>query len=100
MLAYIGVGGAILGFVSIWFGFNYHAFGGYLKSILHDETLAGIGFVQTTIAVPLIASILVMARNSAIIACRSRQPRMLSSQLKAMRNLISRPLSISCFRFF
>ena len=52
-LAYIGVGGAILGFVSIWFGFNYHSFGGYLKSILHDETLAGIGFVQTTVAVPL-----------------------------------------------
>src|SRR5262249_50899538 len=51
MLAYIGIGGFILGFVSTWFGFNYHEFGGYLKAILHDETLSGIGFVQTTIAV-------------------------------------------------
>ena len=86
MLAYLGLGGAILGFVSMWFGFNYHAFGGYLKSILHDETLAGIGFVQTTISVPLIASILVVARNSAVI-CADLGNRTLSSQLPAMRNL-------------
>src|SRR5262249_4244565 len=80
------LGGLILGFVSIWFGFSYHSFGGYLKSILHDETLAGIGFVQTTVAVPLIASILVNARNSAIIAA-DLSNRVLSSQLKAMHNL-------------
>ncbi|WP_207461208.1 ATP-binding cassette domain-containing protein [Azospirillum sp. SYSU D00513] len=86
MLAYVALGGVILGFVSIWFGFNYHSFGGYLKSILHDETLAGIGFVQTTVAVPLIASILVVARNSAIIAA-DLSNRVLSSQLRAMRNL-------------
>jgi ABC-type multidrug transport system ATPase subunit/ABC-type transporter Mla maintaining outer membrane lipid asymmetry permease subunit MlaE len=86
MLGYLGLGGAILGFVSIWFGFNYHSFGGYLKSILHDETLAGLGFVQTTVAVPLIGSILVNARNSAIIAA-DLSNRGLSSQLKAMENL-------------
>lgn len=86
MLAYVGVGGAILGFVSIWFGFNYHSFGGYLKSILHDETLAGIGYVQTTIAVPLVASILVVARNSAIISADLGN-RIMSSQFRAMRNL-------------
>lgn len=86
MLAYLGLGGAILGFVSMWFGFNYHSFGGYLKSILHDETLAGIGFVQTTISVPLIASILVVARNSAVI-CADLGNRTLSAQLPAMRNL-------------
>ncbi len=86
MLAYVGLGGIILGFVSIWFGFNYHAFGGYLKSILHDETLAGIGFVQTTIAVPLVASILVVARNSAVISADLGN-RQLSSQFRAMGNL-------------
>lgn len=86
MLGYVFVGGAILGFVSVWFGFNYHSFGGYLKSILHDETLAGIGYVQTTIAVPLVASILVVARNSAIIAADLGN-RILSSQFRAMRNL-------------
>src|SRR5690606_25479770 len=86
MLAYVFVGGAILGFVSIWFGFNYHSFGGYLKSILHDETLAGIGYVQTPNAVPLVASILVVARNSAIIAADLGN-RIMSSQFRAMRNL-------------
>lgn len=86
MLAYLGLGGLILGFVSIWFGFNYHAFDGYLKSILHDETLAGIGFVQTTITVPLIASILVVARNSAVISADLGN-RVLSSQMRAMSNL-------------
>jgi ABC-type multidrug transport system ATPase subunit/ABC-type transporter Mla maintaining outer membrane lipid asymmetry permease subunit MlaE len=86
MLAYIALGGFILGFVSTWFGFNYHEFGGYLKAILHDETLAGIGFVQTTIAVPLIASILVVARNSAVITADLGN-RVLSSQFRAMKNL-------------
>jgi ABC-type multidrug transport system ATPase subunit/ABC-type transporter Mla maintaining outer membrane lipid asymmetry permease subunit MlaE len=86
MLAYVALGGIILGFVSTWFGFNYHAFGGYLKSVLHDETLAGVGFVQTTIAVPLISSILVVARNSAVIAADLGN-RVLSSQFRAMSNL-------------
>jgi len=86
MLAYVGLGGIILGFVSVWFGFNYHAFGGYLKSILHDETLAGIGFVQTTIAVPLMSSILIVARNSAVITADLGN-RLLSSQFRAMGNL-------------
>jgi ABC-type multidrug transport system ATPase subunit/ABC-type transporter Mla maintaining outer membrane lipid asymmetry permease subunit MlaE len=86
MLAYVALGGFILGFVSVWFGFNYHEFGGYLKAILHDETLAGIGFVQTTIAVPLVASILVVARNSAVITADLGN-RVLSSQFRAMNNL-------------
>jgi ABC-type multidrug transport system ATPase subunit/ABC-type transporter Mla maintaining outer membrane lipid asymmetry permease subunit MlaE len=86
MLAYIAIGGFILGFVSTWFGFNYHEFGGYLKAILHDETLSGIGFVQTTIAVPLVASILVVARNSAVITADLGN-RVLSSQFRAMNNL-------------
>jgi ABC-type multidrug transport system ATPase subunit/ABC-type transporter Mla maintaining outer membrane lipid asymmetry permease subunit MlaE len=86
MLAYVALGGIILGFVSVWFGFNYHELGGYLKAILHDETLAGIGFVQTTIAVPLVASILVVARNSAVITADLGN-RVLSSQFRAMNNL-------------
>src|SRR6185436_17852435 len=86
MLAYVGLGGFILGFVAVWFGFNYNEFGGYLKAILHDQTLSGIGFVQTTIAVPLIASILVVARNSAVITADLGN-RVLSSQFRAMNNL-------------
>ncbi|MGQ9366059.1 ATP-binding cassette domain-containing protein [Azospirillum sp. A39] len=86
MLLYVALGGAIVGFVEIWFGFNYHSFGGYLKSLLHDETLVGLGFIQVTVAVPLITSILVVARNNAIIAADLGN-RVLSSQFRAMHNL-------------
>jgi ABC-type multidrug transport system ATPase subunit/ABC-type transporter Mla maintaining outer membrane lipid asymmetry permease subunit MlaE len=86
MLIYMGIGGLIMGFVSMWFGFNYNSLGGYLKSLLHDETLVGLGFVQNTIAVPLVSSILFVARNNAIIAADIGN-RVLSSQFKAMDNL-------------
>ncbi|SMH35464.1 ABC-type multidrug transport system, ATPase component [Azospirillum lipoferum] len=86
MLIYMGMGALIMGFVSMWFGFNYNSFGGFLKSVLHDETLTGVGLVQGTIAVPLISSILFVARNNAIIAADIGN-RVLSSQFKAMENL-------------
>ena len=86
MLIYMGAGALIMGFVSMWFGFHYNSFGGYLKSLLHDETLVGLGLVQGTVAVPLISSILFVARNNAIIAADIGN-RVLSSQFKAMENL-------------
>lgn len=86
MLIYMGMGALIMGFVSMWFGFNYNSFGGFLKSVLHDETLVGVGLVQGTVAVPLISSILFVARNNAIIAADIGN-RVLSSQFKAMENL-------------
>lgn len=86
MLVYMGAGALIMGFVSMWFGFHYNSFGGYLKSLLHDETLVGLGLVQGTVAVPLIANILFVARNNAIIAADMGN-RSLSSQFKAMDNL-------------
>lgn len=86
MLVYMGAGALIMGFVSMWFGFHYNSFGGYLKSLLHDETLVGLGLVQGTVAVPLISSILFVARNNAIIAADIGN-RVLSSQFSAMQNL-------------
>ncbi|BAI74703.1 ABC transporter related (plasmid) [Azospirillum sp. B510] len=86
MLIYMGSGALIMGFVSMWFGFHYNSFGGYLKSLLHDETLVGLGLVQATVAVPLISSILFVARNNAIIAADMGN-RVLSSQFSAMQNL-------------
>ena len=86
MLIYAVLGSAIVGFVTVWFGFNYHSFGGYLRAILHDETLEGLGFVLTTVAVPFNTCILVIARNSAIIAADLGN-RVSGMQLQAMRNL-------------
>ncbi len=86
MLIYAILGSSIVGFVTEWFGFNYHSFGGYLRAILHDETLEGLGFVLTTVAVPFNTCILVIARNSAIIAADLGN-RVSGMQLQAMRNL-------------
>ncbi len=86
MLIYAVLGSSIVGFVTIWFGFNYHSFGGYLRAILHDETLEGLGLVLTTVAVPFNTCILVIARNSAIIAADLGN-RVSGMQLQAMRNL-------------
>lgn len=86
MLLYVGLGAAIVGFVTVWFGFNYHSFGGYLRAILHDETLEGLGFLLTTVAVPFNTCLLLVARNSAIIAADLGN-RVAGMQLLAMRNL-------------
>lgn len=86
MLLYMSAGAAIIGFVTVWFGFNYHSFGGLLKSVLHDETLVGLGMVQSRVAIPLIANLLFVARNSAVIAADVGN-RVMSSQFQAMTNL-------------
>ncbi len=86
MLMYMAAGAAIIGFVTVWFGFNYHSFGGVLKSVLHDETLVGLGMVQSRVAIPLIANLLFVARNSAVIAADVGN-RVMSSQFQAMANL-------------
>jgi ABC-type transporter Mla maintaining outer membrane lipid asymmetry permease subunit MlaE len=79
-------GACIIGFVTVWFGFNYYSFGGLLRSLLHDETLVGLGAVQCRVAVPLIANLLFVARNSAVIAA-DVGTRVTSSQFQAMENL-------------
>ncbi len=86
MLLYAMLGSAIVGFVTVWFGFNYHSFGGYLRAVLHDETLEGLGFVLATVAVPFNTCLLVIARNSAIIAADLGN-RVSGMQFQAMRNL-------------
>lgn len=86
MLLYISLGAMIVGFVSIWFGFNYETVGTFVRSLVHDEALTGIGFVEVTVAVPLMMSTLLVARNNAIITADIGN-RELSSQLRAMRNL-------------
>lgn len=86
MLMYIAAGAAITGFVTIWFGFNYYSYGGLLKSLLHDETLVGLGTVQARVALPLITTILFVARNSAVIAADVGN-RVMTSQFQAMDNL-------------
>ena len=86
MLLYIAAGAGITGFVTIWFGFNYYSYGGLLKSMLHDETVIGLGAVQCRVAIPLICTLLFVARNCAVIAADVGN-RVLTSQFRALTNL-------------
>jgi ABC-type nitrate/sulfonate/bicarbonate transport system ATPase subunit len=86
MLLYIFAGAAIVGFVIMWFGFNYDLLGDAVRSFVHDDALEGIGFIEANIGVPLITCILMVARNNAIITADLGN-RVLSSQFLAMHNL-------------
>ncbi|MEO5335752.1 MAG: ATP-binding cassette domain-containing protein [Magnetospirillum sp. WYHS-4] len=86
MLMYTFAGATIVGFVTLWFGFNYELLGDYVRSFVHDDALMGIGFIEATVAVPLITCILMVARNNAVITADLGN-RVLSSQFRAMRNL-------------
>ena len=86
MLLYIFAGAAIVGFVIMWFGFNYDLLGNAVRSFVHDDALKGIGFIEANIGVPLIACILMVARNNAIITADLGN-RVLSDQFLAMHNL-------------
>ncbi|MBX9634601.1 MAG: ATP-binding cassette domain-containing protein [Magnetospirillum sp.] len=86
LLGYVVLGAMIVGFVSVWFGFNYDALGSFIRSIVHDDALMGIGFIEMTVVVPLISCLLMVACNNAIITADLGN-RALSSQFRAMSNL-------------
>ena len=86
MILYMSLGGLLVGFVSTWFTFKYLPFAEYLTPLLHDDTLAGIGFVQFRILLPLVVSLLLAARNGAIIAADLGY-RVNRKQIIAMQNL-------------
>jgi len=85
-LLYVLSGAAIVSFVCVWFGFNYDVLGDYMRSFVHDGALMGIGFLITMLAVPLFCSILIVARNNAIITAAIGN-RVYSAQFRAMHNL-------------
>ena len=86
MILYMSLGGVLVGFVSTWFTFKYLPFAEYLTPLLHDDTLAGIGIIQYRILLPLIVSLLLAARNGAIIAADLGY-RVNRKQIIAMQNL-------------
>ncbi|MEI6413805.1 MAG: ATP-binding cassette domain-containing protein [Pseudomonadota bacterium] len=86
MLIYIFSGAAIVGFVTMWFGFNYDLLGDVVRSFVHDESLMGLGFIEANVIMPLILSVMLVARNNAIITADLGN-RVLSAQFRAMRNL-------------
>lgn len=80
------VGSAIVGGITTWFGFNYRSIGRYLIPLLHDETLSGLGVMLVTVGVPLVVSVSLAARNSAVVTADLCN-RAYAMQFRAMRNL-------------
>jgi ABC-type transporter Mla maintaining outer membrane lipid asymmetry permease subunit MlaE len=86
VFAFTATGGAIVGGVATWFGFNYRSIGRYLIPLLHDETLSGLGIMLVTVGVPLVVSVMLAARNAAVVAADLGN-RSYALQFRAMRNL-------------
>lgn len=86
VLLFVGLGGILVGFVSTWFLFQYLPYGELLIPLIQNDALAGIGYIQFRLLVPLMASILIATRNGAIISADIGN-RVYSSQPRAMANL-------------
>lgn len=86
MLAFIVIGGFLTGFVATWSSFQYMPFASYLLPLVHDDTLAALGLTEARVLAPLMLSVLMAARNSAIIAADVSH-RVYTEQIEAMISL-------------
>jgi ABC-type multidrug transport system ATPase subunit/ABC-type transporter Mla maintaining outer membrane lipid asymmetry permease subunit MlaE len=86
ILLFIGLGGILVGFVSTSFIFQYFPYRDILVPVIQNDALAGIGYVQFRLLIPLVVSILIATRNGAIISADIGS-RVYSSQPWAMGNL-------------
>ncbi len=86
VLLFVGLGGVLVGFVSTAFIFQYFPYREFLIPVIQNDALAGIGYVQFRLLVPLVVSILIATRNGAIVSADIGN-RLYSSQLRAMENL-------------
>ncbi|MBF0460426.1 MAG: ATP-binding cassette domain-containing protein [Magnetococcales bacterium] len=86
LLVYILLGGVLAGFVSVWFSFQNLPYKDYFGEVLHDDLLAGIGYFQFRVLVPLLTALLLASRNGAIISADIGH-RGFAAQFLAMRNM-------------
>jgi ABC-type multidrug transport system ATPase subunit/ABC-type transporter Mla maintaining outer membrane lipid asymmetry permease subunit MlaE len=86
VLLFVGLGGILVGFVSTAFIFQYFPYREFLIPVIQNDALAGIGYVQFRLLIPLVVSILIATRNGAIVSADIGN-RLYSSQLRAMDNL-------------
>lgn len=65
---YLAIAGAIAGFVTTYFTFEFLPFRVYTQPLLIDDLLASIGFALYRILIPILGTILVAARTGAALA--------------------------------
>ncbi len=67
-LLYVSLAGAVVGFVAVYFSFQYLPYAEYVRPLVTEELLGAIGFALYRILVPILATILVAARCGAAVA--------------------------------
>ena len=65
---YIGLTGAIIGFVATYFTFQFFPFKSFTVPVLEEDLLKSLGFALYRILVPVLATILIAARCGAAVA--------------------------------
>ncbi len=65
---YIGLSGAIIGFVATYFTFQFFPFKAFTVPVLEEDLLQSLGFALYRILVPVMATILIAARCGAAVA--------------------------------
>ncbi|MEC9092837.1 MAG: ABC transporter permease [Planctomycetota bacterium] len=89
-IAYLMVAGLILGFVTMYFTFEYMPFPQFSRPLIIEDVLAAVGFGLYRIVIPVIGTVLIAARcGSAVTADIGSKE--YGQQLDAMRSLSARP---------
>ncbi len=87
---YIGLAGAIIGFVATYFTFTFFPFKAFTVPVLEEDLLKSLGFSLYRILVPVLATILIAARCGAAVAS-DVGGKAYGQQLDAMRTLGAPP---------
>lgn len=87
---YFGASGAIAGFVSTHFVFEFLPHRQYIEPLVADEILNGLGFALYRILIPVLLTILVAARCGAAVAADVGN-RVWGHQIDAMRSMAASP---------
>lgn len=89
-MAYLMVAGLILGFVTMYFTFEYMPFPQFSRPLIIEDILAAVGFGLYRIVIPVIGTVLIAARcGSAVTADVGSKE--YGRQLDAMRSLNAAP---------
>lgn len=89
-LIYLAAAGTIAGFAATYFTFRYFPYQRLTEPLLMDDILASLGYALFRVVVPVIACLLLAARNGAAIASDVGS-RSYTSTLDAMRSMQAPP---------
>jgi ABC-type transporter Mla maintaining outer membrane lipid asymmetry ATPase subunit MlaF/ABC-type transporter Mla maintaining outer membrane lipid asymmetry permease subunit MlaE len=87
---YIAIAGAIAGFVTTYFAFQFLPYARYTEPLVIEDLLSAIGFALYRVLVPVLATILIAARSGAAVAS-DIGGKAYGQQIEALRTFGIRP---------